>query len=76
MNMANSVSFASLVQTNATVMGRLYGHFFSHASSTGTRLLLIVVLAVLVHLAVKAIRIISEWLIHKSHAHVRLWRAS
>ncbi len=68
MNMANSVSFASLVQTNATVMGRLYGHFFSHASSTGTRLLLIVVLAVLVHLAVKAIRIISEWLIHKSHA--------
>lgn len=49
-------------------MGRFYGHFFSRASSTGTRLLLIVVLAVLVHLTVKAIRIISEWLINKSHA--------
>ena len=68
MNMTNSPSFAFLVQTNATVMGRLYGHFFSHASSTGTRLLLIVVLAVLVHLTVKAIRNISEWLINKSHA--------
>ncbi|MGA2281949.1 MAG: mechanosensitive ion channel domain-containing protein [Verrucomicrobiota bacterium] len=66
--MTNSPSFASLVQTNATVMGRLYGHFFSHSSSTGTRLLLIVVLAVLVHLTVKAIRHISEWLINKSHA--------
>jgi small conductance mechanosensitive channel len=68
MNMTNSPSFALLVQTNATVMGRFYGHFFSRASSTGTRLLLIVVLAVLVHLTVKAIRIISEWLINKSHA--------
>ena len=40
----------------ATVMGRLYAHFSGHESSTGTRLLLIVVLAVLVHLTVKAIR--------------------
>jgi small conductance mechanosensitive channel len=68
MDMTNSASFASLVQTNATVMGRLYTHFTSHASSTGTRLVLIVVLAVLVHLMVKAIRNLSEWLIHKSRA--------
>jgi small conductance mechanosensitive channel len=66
--MTNSTSFASLVQTNATVMGRLYTHFTSHASSTGTRLVLIVGLAVLVHLMVKAIRNLSEWLINKSHA--------
>ena len=49
-------------------MGRLYAYFSGHESSTGTRLVLIVALAVLVHLTVKAIRHISEWLIHKSHA--------
>jgi small-conductance mechanosensitive channel len=68
MNATNSASFSSLLQTNATVMGRLYAHFSSHESSTGTRLVLIVVLAVLVHLTVRAIRNISEWLISKSHA--------
>jgi small conductance mechanosensitive channel len=55
----------------ATVMGRLYGYFSGNEASTGTpgtRLMLIVILAVLVHLAVKAIRSISEWLINKSHA--------
>ena len=49
-------------------MGRLYANFSGHESSTGTRLVLIVALAVLVHLTVKAIRHISEWLIRKSHA--------
>jgi len=53
---------------DTTVMGRLYANFSGHESSTGTRLVLIVALAVLVHLTVKAIRHISEWLIHKSHA--------
>jgi small conductance mechanosensitive channel len=55
----------------ATVMGRLYGYFSGNEASTGTpetRLMLIVILAVLVHLAVKAIRSISEWVINKSHA--------
>ena len=52
----------------ATVMGRLYAHFSSHGSSTGTRLLLILALAVLVHLTVKAIRSISDWIIAKSQA--------
>jgi small-conductance mechanosensitive channel len=52
----------------ATVMGRAYHYFSGHESSTGTRLALIVVLAVLVHLTVKTIRSISEWLIQKSHA--------
>ena len=49
-------------------MGRLYAYFSGHESSTGMRLLLIVALAILVHLTVKTIRHISEWLIHKSHA--------
>jgi moderate conductance mechanosensitive channel len=51
----------------ATVMGRLYG-LFGHTSSTGTRLVLIVVLVLLLHLTVKGIRSFSEWLISKSHA--------
>ena len=48
-------------------MGRLYA-YFGHESLIGTRLVLIVVLVVLLHLTVKAIRMISEWLIKKSHA--------
>jgi small-conductance mechanosensitive channel len=83
MNMTNSASISSLVQTNTTVlmqtnaspvetnvtvMERLYHHFSSHTSSTGTRLVLIVVLVVLLHLTVKSIRNISEWLVHKEHA--------
>lgn len=55
-------------QAAATVMGRIYLYVSGHESSTGTRLLLIVILAVLVHVTVKLIRSISEWLIHKSHA--------
>src|SRR5271155_380446 len=76
MNMTNSASISSLVQTNATAsvqtnataMGRLYQHFSSHESSTGTRLLLIVVLVVLWHLTVQPIRNVSEWLVNKDHA--------
>ena len=55
-------------QAAATVMGRIYHHVSGHESSTGTRLLLIIVLAVLVHVTVKLIRHVSEWLINKSHA--------
>ena len=64
----NSPPVSSLTETNATVMARIFHHFSSHESSTGTRLALIVVLVVLLHLTVKAIRSISEWLINKSHA--------
>jgi len=55
-------------QAAATVMGRICAHFFSHGSSTGMRLLLILVLAVVVHLTVQAIRKLSEWIISKSNA--------
>jgi moderate conductance mechanosensitive channel len=68
LNQPNSPSLLSLSETNATVMGRFYHLFSSHQSSTGTRLLLIVVLVVLLQLTVKVIRTISEWIISKSHA--------
>jgi len=56
-----------LAQADGTVMGRIYSHFFAHESSTGVRLLLIVGLAVVVHVLVRIVRHISEWLIFKSH---------
>jgi len=68
MNPTNLSPALASAQMDDTVMGRIYGHFFGHESSTGTRLLLIVFLAVLVHVAVKIIRHLSEWLIKKSHA--------
>jgi small conductance mechanosensitive channel len=66
--MADVSSVLTLVQRDETVMGRIYRHFVGHQSSTGTRLLLIIVLAVLVHIVVRVVRLISEWIIYKSHA--------
>jgi len=51
-----------------TEMTLLLRHFSSHDSSLGLRLLLIVVMSVLVHLLVRLIRSLSEWLIQRSHA--------
>src|SRR5271156_6112736 len=68
MNATNSPSVSSLTETNTTVMGRVYQHFSSHESSTGTRLVLIVVLVVLLHLTVQTIRNVSEWLVNKNPA--------
>jgi small-conductance mechanosensitive channel len=51
-----------------TVMERFYHHFSHHEFSSLTRLALIIVLTVLVHLTVKAIRRFCEWLVRKSHA--------
>ena len=50
-----------------TVMGRLYAHISGQDSSTGTRLLLIVGMAILSVLVVHVIRRISEWIIYKGH---------
>jgi moderate conductance mechanosensitive channel len=68
MNATNSPSLPSLTETNATVMAHFYRLFTSHESSTGTRLLLILVLVVVLHVTVRIVRSISEWLINKSHA--------
>jgi len=55
-------------QAPATVMARVFHLVTGQESSTGTRLLLIVGLAILLHLTVKAVRGFSEWLIGKSHS--------
>ena len=51
----------------ATAAGRVYNHFFVHESSTGMRILIIVLMAVLAHLTVRLIRYFSEWLLVRSH---------
>ncbi len=63
----NSPPAPSFTETNATVMARIFHDVSGHESSTGVRLLLLVALVVLLHLTVKAIRGISEWMISKSH---------
>jgi len=67
MSMTNPPASPFELVTN-TVVGRIYSHFAHHESSTATRILLIVALVMLVHVLVKIIRHISEWLITKSQA--------
>ena len=50
-----------------TAVQLLWRHFSSHESSLGTRLVTIILLAILLHLVVRMIRSVSEWLIQKSH---------
>jgi len=66
--MTNAPAAASLIQIHDTVMGRMYGRFLGHDSSTVSRLVGIVILAFVVHVLIKIIRIISEWVTKKSHA--------
>jgi small conductance mechanosensitive channel len=54
-------------QTADTVMSHIYNHFFVHESSAGIRILIIALMAILAHLAVKAIRRISEWMLVRGH---------
>jgi len=44
-------------------VSRFYSHFFVHESSMGVRILIIILMAILAHMAVKLIRHISEWLL-------------
>ena len=66
--MTNPPSASPWELVHDTVVGRIYSHFSHQESSTGTRILLIVALAVLTHVLVKITRHISEWLITKSQA--------
>jgi len=61
--MSKPSSEFSIVQIDQTVMARIYGHFTGHGTSAGTRVLLIIVLAAAVHVAVKLVRQISEWIL-------------
>ncbi|SRR5208283_2674982 len=54
---------------NGTFISRAYGQFSGHALSIGWRLLLIVVLVIVVHVAVKLVRHITELLVQRSQAH-------
>lgn len=66
--MSNALSVSTVVQLNDSVIGRLYAYFSGHDSTSGIRLLLILVLAIISHLTVRIIRGVSEWLILRSHA--------
>jgi small conductance mechanosensitive channel len=66
--MTNLPPTAVLAHMNETFMSRVYSHLTGHESSTGWRLILILGLAVFVHVTVKVIRSISEWIINKGHA--------
>lgn len=66
--MTNLPPTAVLAHMNQTFMSRVYSHLTGHESSTGRRLILILALAVFVHVMVKVIRSVSEWLINKSRA--------
>src|SRR5471030_912825 len=66
--MSHPLSVFPLAQVNESVIGRLYGHFSGRDSTTGMRLLLIVVLALAAHVTCTLIRYVSEWLIIRSHA--------
>src|ERR1043166_6984332 len=57
-----------LARVRETVAGRWYSQLTGHESSTGRRLIIILALAVFVHVTVRTIRFLSEWLINKSHA--------
>jgi moderate conductance mechanosensitive channel len=60
-----------------TLFGRVYAHFFRSESSTGMRILLIGVLAVLAHLSVTLVGRGSEWLVTFSHEQKgRFWSVS
>ncbi len=52
-----------------TMIGRLYSSLFVHESSVSMRIVLILGLAILLHVVVKAVRGLSEWVILRGHAH-------
>jgi small conductance mechanosensitive channel len=55
-------------EASDTLIGRAYAHFFVHESSLPLRILLILALTLVVHVSVKCIRGLSEWLILRGHA--------
>jgi len=66
--MTNSFPTALWSQVSDTIAGRAFSHLTGHESSVGWRLILIVALTVLVHVTVKTVRCLSEWLIQKGHS--------
>jgi len=52
-----------------TLVARVYDHIFKHGSSASTRLILIIVLAVITHVLVKGVSLISERVIVLTQQH-------
>lgn len=52
-----------------SLIGRIYGYFSAQESSVWARILLIAALAVVVHISVRCIRRVSEWVILRGHTH-------
>jgi moderate conductance mechanosensitive channel len=68
MNTTNLPAGSPWELAHDTIVSRIYNHFSHHGSSTITRLLLIVAVALMVHVLVKITRHLSEWIINKSQA--------
>jgi moderate conductance mechanosensitive channel len=68
MNMTNPPTASPFELVHDTVVGRIYSYVAHQESSTITRILLIVMLAIVVHVLVKITRYISEWFIRKGQA--------
>ena len=68
MNTTNSLPDSPWVLEHDTIVARIYSHFAHAEASTLTRILLIVVVAVIVHVLVKLTRHLSEWFINQSQA--------
>jgi small conductance mechanosensitive channel len=66
--MTNLPPTAVLAEFNDTVMSRLYGHMTGQESSITRRLVLIALLAAFLHVAVRTIRFVTEWVVNKGHA--------
>jgi small conductance mechanosensitive channel len=65
--MSNPTSLTPLLGPDFDVNTRVSGRFIGHESSTGMRILIIVVTAVLAHGLARALRHVSEWLIVRRH---------
>ncbi len=64
---ATATAAPATVETKHSLMERLSEQYLGYDSSAGMRILLIVVLALVAHVAVMLIRRVSEWLILRSH---------
>jgi small conductance mechanosensitive channel len=67
-DVASDLPTSAIVELKDSVVGRLYAHYSGHDSTTGMRIVLIVVLALVAHVLVRIIRRVSEWIMINEHA--------
>ena len=65
--MSTQTAIPPPAQIHETVIGRIYSDFFVHESSMAMRILIIIFMAILAHVAVKGLHRVSEWLLIRSH---------